>query len=54
MRGHHSTITHFDFSLTGDVLQSTSTSYDLLYHDSNTGKQNPSGASANRDERWAS
>jgi microtubule-associated protein-like 6 len=54
MRGHTSTVTHADFSVAGDVLQSVSKSYDLLYHDINTGKQNPSGASAYRNEAWHS
>lgn len=54
MKGHHSTITHFDFSTDSAVLQSNCTSYELLYFDTKTGKRNPSGASANRDEPWAS
>lgn len=54
MRGHHSTITHFDFSTDSNTLQSNCTSYELLYFDTKTGKRNPSGASANRDEPWAS
>ena len=52
LKGHHSTITHFDFSVAGGVLQSTSTSYDLLYHNVDSGTQDPSGASANRNEKW--
>ena len=53
LRGHHSTITHFDFSTNSNVLQSTCTSYELLYFDTKSGKRNPSGASENRDEPWA-
>lgn len=53
LRGHHSTITHFDFSVDGNVLQSNCTSYEILYFDTKTGKRNPSGASANRNEKWA-
>ena len=52
LKGHHSTITHFDFSVAGGVLQSTSTSYDLLYHNVDSGSQDASGASANRNEQW--
>jgi WD40 repeat protein/Ca2+-binding EF-hand superfamily protein len=54
LRGHHSTITHLDFSQNGGVLQSTCTSYELLYWDVRDGKQLTSGASANKDEHWAS
>ena len=53
MRGHHSTITHFDFSTDSSTVQSNCTSYELLYFDTASGKRNPSGASANRDEPWA-
>ena len=52
LKGHHSTITHFDFSVAGGVLQSTSTSYELLYHSVDSGAHDPSGASGNRNERW--
>ena len=52
LKGHHSTITHLDFSVAGGVIQSTSTSYELLYHNSDTGQHDPSGASGNRNEVW--
>jgi WD40 repeat protein len=53
LRGHHSTITHLDFSINGEFLHSTCTSYELLFWDSQTGKQVTSGASAYCDENWA-
>lgn len=52
LKGHHSTITHFDFSVAGNVLQSTCTSYELLYHNTASGAQDPSGASGNKNEKW--
>ena len=54
MRGHPSTVSHFDFSLDGNVLMSNCTSYNILFFDVNAGKHNPSGASGNRDETWES
>ena len=51
-KGHHSTITHLDFSVDSNVLQSTCTSYELLYWDVKSGKQDTRGASGNRDEKW--
>jgi microtubule-associated protein-like 6 len=53
LRGHHSSVTHMDFSVSGDVIISNSTSYEVLFHTLSNGKLNPSGASAYRDERWA-
>lgn len=53
-RGHHSTITHFDFSCDGSILKSNCTSYEILFFDCNTGKNLPSGASSFKDETWAS
>lgn len=54
LKGHSSTITHSDFSVAGGVLQSTSASYELLYHNVDSGAHDPSGASGNRNERWYS
>ena len=54
LRGHHSTITHLDFSETSNVIQSNSTSYEILYHELGTGRLNSSGASAYKDEKWGS
>jgi WD40 repeat protein/Ca2+-binding EF-hand superfamily protein len=54
MKGDHSTITHLDYSTNGRTLQSTCTSMELLYWNLPDCKQNTSGASANRDEEWAS
>ena len=54
LRGHHSTITHLDFSLDSCALQSNCTSYEILFWNLNTGKQDTRGASSNRDEKWAS
>ena len=53
-KGHHSTITHLDFSEDETVLQSNCTSYEILYWNVKTGKQDTRGASNNRDENWAS
>ena len=52
-KGHHSTITHIDWSVDSQCLESNCTSYELLYWTAVNGKQNTSGASANRDEKWA-
>ena len=54
MRGHHSNVYALDFSVQGNVVQSNCTSYELLFHNMATGKIDPSGASANKDEKWAS
>lgn len=37
-KGHHSTITHLDFSVWGDVLMSNCTSYEILFWDTSTCK----------------
>lgn len=52
LRAHHSTITHFDFSMDGKYLMSNCTSYEILFFDTATGKQNPGGASQLKDETW--
>ncbi len=52
MKGHVSRVTHIDFSEDSMVLQSNSTSYDLLYHSISSGKQIPGGASSFKDEKW--
>ena len=54
MKGHTSTVTHMDFSESGAVLQSTSASYDILFHNLAKGLHDPKGASGNRDEAWSS
>ena len=54
MRGHPSTVAHMDFSLDGTILMSNCTSYNILFFDTKTGKHNPSGASAYKNESWAS
>mmetsp|Transcript_34585 Transcript_34585/g.25729 ORF Transcript_34585/g.25729 Transcript_34585/m.25729 type:complete len:160 (-) Transcript_34585:927-1406(-) len=51
LRGHHSTITHFDFALDGNSLMSNCTSYEILFFNVGDGKQNTS-ASAFKDEMW--
>lgn len=53
LKGHHSTITHIDFGLSGDCIQSNCTSYELLYFDLNSLKQNTRGASQYKDDQWA-
>ena len=52
LKGHSATITQLDFSVNSEVIQSTSLSYELLYHNLNTGLHDPRGASGNRDEPW--
>lgn len=54
MRGHPSTITHFDFSLDGNYIMSNCTSYNILFFDITSGKHNPGGASALKNEPWES
>lgn len=50
MTGHHSTITHIDFSKDGNYLHSNSRDYELLFWDTNSGKQLTAGATMLRDE----
>ena len=50
MKGHSSAVTHIDFSESGDIIQSNSSSYDILYHNLLKGLHDPKGASSNRDE----
>ena len=54
LKGHVSRVTHLDWSEDSEVIQSNSTSYDLLYHNVSGGKQVPGGASAYKDEKWFS
>lgn len=53
MNKHSSYITHFDFSMDGNNLHSTCGAYELLFWDINSGKQLPGGATAFKDEKWA-
>ena len=53
MKKHSSFITHLDWSCDGNNLHSNCGAYELLFWDANTGKQVTSGATAFRDERWA-
>ena len=50
MVGHHSTITHLDFSRDGNYLHSNSRDYELLFWETSSGKQLTSGATMLRDE----
>lgn len=54
IKSHHSTVTHLDFSMDNSALMSNCTSYEILFHDMNTGKQVTSGASMYKDEQWSS
>ena len=54
MKGHVSRVTHIDFSEDSNILQSNSTSYDVLFHNLSSGKQVPNGASSFKDEIWNS
>lgn len=38
LTAHHSTVTHLDFSVCGNFIQSNCTSYELLYFDSTSNK----------------
>ena len=38
IRGHHSTITHLDYTQDSAALMSNCTSYEILFHDLSTGK----------------
>ena len=51
-RGHHSTVTHVDWSEDSESLQSNCTSYELLFWTAASCKQNTS-AKAYRNENWA-
>jgi WD40 repeat protein len=51
-KGHHSTVRHFDFAKNNRTLQSTCTSYEILYWDARIGKQDTKGATNNKDEIW--
>ncbi len=53
LKGHTSTVTHVDFSADGEVIQSVSRSYDLLYHIVAEGRLNSGGASAYKDDPWS-
>ena len=52
MRGHTSRINHLDFSEDGEFIQSCSSSYELLYHSVETGKQITKSSSFS-DTKWA-
>ena len=49
---HSSYITHIDWSMDGESLHSNCGAYEILFWDTTSGVQNPSGASALRDEEW--
>jgi WD40 repeat protein/Ca2+-binding EF-hand superfamily protein len=53
-KGHHSTITHLDFSKNSKVLMSNCTSYEILFWDVDSCRQDTRGASNNKNEEWAS
>lgn len=52
LKGHHSRVTHIDYTENGACIQSNCTSYEHLYHDISTGNQLTSGATALKDEKW--
>jgi len=49
----HSYITHLDWSENSSNLHSNCGAYELLFWDAGTGKQLPGGATALKDEHWA-
>jgi microtubule-associated protein-like 6 len=53
MKKHSAFITHLDWSLDSNYLHSNCGAHELLFFDANTGRQLTSGASALRDEAWA-
>ena len=53
LKGHHSTVPHIDYTENSGAIQSDSTSYEILYYDIASGKQMTSGATAFKDEKWA-
>ena len=53
MNKHSSYITHLDWSENSNNLHSNCGAYELLFWDASTGKQLPGGASALKDEPWA-
>ena len=52
--GHSSFITHFDWSVSGDAIHTNCGAYELLFWNGDTGKQITGGATAFKDEEWAS
>jgi hypothetical protein len=54
MKKHSSFITHLDWSEDSQYLHSNCGAYELLFWNVSTGTQMTSGASALRDEKWAS
>lgn len=53
LKGSPSRIIHIDYSEDSKVIQFNNTSYEILWFDSDTGKQLTHGASQNKDEKWA-
>lgn len=54
MKKHSSFITHLDWSLDSQYLQSNCGAYELLFWSADSGKQLTSGGTMLRDEKWAS
>ncbi len=54
MKGHSSHVRHIDWSVDSHTLHSNSGDYELLFWNADTGEQIKSGATAFRDEKWAS
>ena len=52
MNKHSSYITHIDWSENSINLHSNCGAYELLFWDTQSGKQMPGGASALKDETW--
>jgi len=51
---HNSYITHIDYTADGKAVRSTCGGYELLFHGTESGQQDPSGASKLKDAEWAS
>jgi len=53
LKGHVSRVCHLDFDKDSNIIQSTSSSYDILYHDLNNSKLIQGGASSYKDIEWS-
>ena len=50
--GHRAPITHFDFSMDNNWIQTNCENFEILHFDANTGERNDSGAKELKDLEW--